>query len=150
MLAVNTRKREKANQQGSHLLPEESPVVLIGSHVSRSRSITLISLTSAVGSTVVLVVLVINFENSKGLLAGDACVVGAFSGLDGVGGLGSCVTLVSLDNHCMADVLREHAGLCGYWPLVLLLAGSRVALTAPAMARREVKVAKGYILNLIC
>lgn len=91
----------------------------------------------------------INFENGKGLLAGDACVIGALSGLDGIGGLGSCITLVSLDNHCMADVLREHAGLLGYWPLVLLLAGSRVALTAPAMARREVKVAKGYILNML-
>ena len=111
---MNIRRREKANQQKSHLLPEESPVVLIGSHVSRRRSITLVSLTSTVRSTVVLVVLVIDFENGKRLLAGDACVVGALSGLDGVGGLGSCVTLVSLVNHRMEDVLREHAGLLGY------------------------------------
>jgi hypothetical protein len=104
---VSRRGLEETDQRGHHLLPEESPVVLISSHVSRSRSITLISLTSAVGSTVVLVVLVVDFENSKGLLAGDACVIGALSGLDGVGGLGSCATPVSLERVLVCQMSYE-------------------------------------------
>jgi hypothetical protein len=52
-----------------YLLPEESPVVFIGSHVARSRCVTLISLTGTIRSTVVLVILMINLENGKGLLA---------------------------------------------------------------------------------
>lgn len=78
-----------------YLLPEESPVVLIGSHFARSRSIALISLAGTIRSTVVLVVLVVDLENGKRLLARDAGVVSALSGLDGVGCLGSYTELVS-------------------------------------------------------
>ena len=68
--------------------PEESPVIRISSELVRSRSIAFVSFTSTVGSTVVGIILVIDLEDSKGLLARDTGVVGAFSGLDGVGGLG--------------------------------------------------------------
>ena len=60
-----------------------------------------------------MVVLVINFENCEGLLAGDACVIGALSGLDGVGGLGGCVTLVSLEIIIVGQMSYE--SMLGSW-----------------------------------
>lgn len=69
------------------LPPEERPVIRIGSQLARRGSLALVGLTSTVRSTVVLVILVVDLEDSKGLLAGYTGVVGTLSSLDGIGGL---------------------------------------------------------------
>jgi hypothetical protein len=69
------------------LPPEKCPVIRIGSQRARRGSSALVGLASTVRRTVVLVVLVVNPEDSKGLLAGYTGVVGTLSSLDGLGGL---------------------------------------------------------------
>lgn len=46
-------------------------------------------LTGSIGCPVILVVLVVDLEDCKGLLAGYSSIMRAFCGLDGLGGLGS-------------------------------------------------------------
>ena len=80
---------------GRNLLPEEGPVVRIGGKLTRSGSLARISLAGTVRSTVVGIVLVVNLEDCKSLLARDARVVGALSSLDGFGDLGGFSSFVS-------------------------------------------------------
>lgn len=69
------------------LPPEECPVIRIGSQLARRGSSALVGLASTVRCTVVLVILVVDLEDSKGLLARYTGVVGTLSSLDGIGGL---------------------------------------------------------------
>lgn len=81
--STHTRK----HMIGENLPPEECPVIRIGSQLTRRGRSTLVGLTSTVRRTVVLVVLVVDLEDGKGLLAGYTGVVGTLSSLDGLGGL---------------------------------------------------------------
>lgn len=74
-----------------HLRPEKGPVVIVGSHLTASGRGALIRLASSVRGTVVLVVLVIDAEDGKRLLARDTGVVRALGRLDSIGDLGGCI-----------------------------------------------------------
>lgn len=67
--------------------PEEGPVVLVLSEFRGCRGGASVRLACSVGSTVVAVVLVVDFEDGKGLSGGGTGVVTALCGLDGVAGL---------------------------------------------------------------
>ena len=67
--------------------PEESPVIGVLSHFRRSRGSAGVRFACSVGRAVVLVVLVVDFEDGEGLGFVGAGVVAALGGLDGVAGL---------------------------------------------------------------
>lgn len=75
-----------------YLRPEKGPVVIVGSHLIVGGRGALIRLASSVRGTVVVIVLVIDTEDGKRLLARDTGVVRALSRLDGVGDLGGYLT----------------------------------------------------------
>lgn len=67
-------------------IPEESPVIIIRSHVTIGGGSASVRLASAVGGAVVVVVLVVDFEDGKSLGRRGARVVAALGGLDCGGG----------------------------------------------------------------
>lgn len=71
-----------------YLRPEKGPVIIVVGHLTASGRGALIRLASSVRGTVVVIVLVIDTEDGKRLLARNTGVVGALSRLDGVGDLG--------------------------------------------------------------
>jgi hypothetical protein len=79
-------------------------------------------------------------ENSKGLSAGNASVVATFGGLDSFRCFGHYIDVrhEAYDRIMSSFHIPEHLGLEGYLPLVLEVAGSRVAVTAAARVRIEI------------
>lgn len=69
------------------VVPEESPVVRVRAQLAIGRRSASVSLASAVRSTMVGVVLVINLEDGKGLSLRGSRVVTALGGLNGLAGL---------------------------------------------------------------
>lgn len=67
-----------------NLRPEEGPAVLVRLHVRTRGRLARVGAAGSVWSAVAAVVLVVRLEDGKGLLSGDAGVVGALSGLDGL------------------------------------------------------------------
>lgn len=67
--------------------PEESPVIRVLGQLRGSRCGAGVRFASSVGSTVILVVLVVDLEDSEGLSFVGASVVAALRGLDGFAGL---------------------------------------------------------------
>jgi hypothetical protein len=73
--------------------PEKGPAVLIGLHFGARGRRARVCAARPVGGAVVAIVLVVCYEDGKGLLARDAGVVGALGGLDCRGDLGGCVVV---------------------------------------------------------
>lgn len=101
------------------------------------------------------VVLVVRLEDGEGLLSGDTGVVGALGSLDGLGDLGGycCERYCQQSWHpgdvCVAgNHSPEQAGEVGHLPLVLEVAGSRVARTMAGAARTVKKLVKCILADV--
>jgi len=68
-------------------IPKEGPVIRVRAQLTIGGCSTSVSHTSAVGSSMIGIVLVINLEHSKSLCLGGSGVVTAFGGLDRFAGL---------------------------------------------------------------
>lgn len=67
-----------------HLRPEEGPAVLIRLHVRARGRLACVGAAGSVGRAEAGVVLVVRLEDGECLLSGDAGVVRALGGLDGL------------------------------------------------------------------